>query len=70
MEHRFVASPWHAGSEPWRLVRSAREGVRWERADGLAVRVAAPERESSIERARISLVGMLLAWAASGTAQE
>ena len=52
--------------EPPRLVRSAREGVRWERGDGLAVRLAAPEREVVLERGRVSLLGLLLAWMASG----
>jgi hypothetical protein len=53
-------------SETLRLVRSAREGVRWERGDGLVVRLAAPEREAMVERGRVSLLGLLLAWAASG----
>ena len=52
-------------SETLRLVRSAREGVRWERGDGLVVRLAAPERETMVERGRVSLLGLLLAWAAS-----
>ena len=52
--------------EPLRLVRSAHEGVRLERSDGLAVRLAAPERDAMVERARVSLLAMLLAWAASG----
>lgn len=64
MEQRWMAGPPGAG-EPLRLVRSAREGVWWERGDGLAVRVAAAEREASLERGRLSLLGMLLAWAAS-----
>jgi hypothetical protein len=53
-------------SETLRLVRSAREGVRMERGDGLAVRLAAPESETMVERGRLSLLGLLLAWAASG----
>jgi len=52
--------------ETLRLVRSAREGVQWERGDGLVVRLAAPEREAMVERGRVSLLGLLLAWAASG----
>jgi hypothetical protein len=48
------------------LVRSGRDGVWWQRGDGLAVRVAAPERQPAVERERLSLVGMVLAWAASG----
>jgi len=53
-------------SEALRLVRSAREGVRLERGDGLAVRLATPESETMVERGRLSLLGLLLAWAASG----
>jgi hypothetical protein len=48
-----------------RLVRNAREGVSWERGDGLAIRMAAPERGPVVERGRISALGMLLAWAVS-----
>lgn len=57
-----------AAAEPLRLVRSARDGVWWQRDDGLAVRLAGPERgrEPAVERGRVSLLGMLLAWAASG----
>jgi hypothetical protein len=36
-------------------------GVWWERKDGLEVRLAAPERERAVERARLSLLGMLVA---------
>ena len=65
MEHRRESL---AAAEPLRLVRSARDGVWWQRDDGLAVRLAAPERErgQAIERGRVSLLGMLLAWVASG----
>jgi hypothetical protein len=64
MEHRRESL---AAAEPLRLVRSARDGVWWQRDDGLAVRLAAPERERepAIERGRVSLLGMLLAWVAS-----
>ena len=57
-------------SEPLRLVRSAREGVRLERGDGLVVRLASPEREVVVERARVSMLGLLLAWLASGDARR
>jgi hypothetical protein len=53
-------------SETLRLVRSAREGVRMERGGGLVVRLAAPERDAVVERARVSMLGLLLAWVASG----
>lgn len=64
MEQRWMTGPPGAG-EPLRLVRSPGEGVWWERGDGLAVRLAASEHEAPLERGRISLLGMLLAWAAS-----
>ena len=48
------------------LVRSGREGVWWHRGDGLSVRLAGPEREHAIERGRLSLLGVLVAFAASG----
>ena len=55
-----------AGRDGLALVRSGREGVWWDRGDGLSVRLAAPERERGIERGRLSLLGMLIAFAASG----
>lgn len=50
-----------AGRESLAILRSGNEGVWWERGDGMQVRLAAPERERAIERARLSLVGTLLA---------
>jgi hypothetical protein len=47
------------------VLRSGSDGVWWERGDGMRVRVAAPERERVVERTRLSLVGMLLAYAVS-----
>jgi hypothetical protein len=55
-----------AGRDELALVRRANGGVWWERGDGLSVRLAAPERERAVERGRLSLLGMLLAFAASG----
>ena len=46
-------------------VHSGCDGIWWERADGLRVRLAAPEREPKVERARLSLLGLLLAYLAS-----
>jgi hypothetical protein len=51
--------------EPLAVLRSGSEGVWWERADGMRVRVAAAERERVVERTRLSLVGMLLAYTVS-----
>jgi len=51
------------GRESVDVLRSGREGVWWERGDGLQVRIAAPEREPVVERARLSLFAMVLAYA-------
>jgi len=59
-----------AGRDALALVRSEREGVWWERGDGLSVRLAGPERVRAIERGRLSLLGMLIAFAASGDRQR
>ena len=50
------------GHEPLPHLRSGREGVWWERGDGLRVSVAAPEREPVVERTRLSMVAMLVAY--------
>ena len=57
------------GRDELALVRSEREGVWWDRGYGLSVRLAGPERERAIERGRLSLLGMLIAFAASGDGQ-
>jgi hypothetical protein len=59
-----------AGRDELALVRSGREGVWWARGDGLSVRLAGPERARTIERGRLSLLGMLIALAASGDRQR
>lgn len=51
-----------AGRESPGVLRSGREGVWWERGDGLEVRVAAPESRRAVERSRLSLLGMLVAY--------
>jgi hypothetical protein len=51
------------GRESLSVLRSGREGVWWERGDGLQVRIAAPEREPVVERTRLSLFAMVLAYA-------
>jgi hypothetical protein len=58
---RELAPP--RGCESPDVLRSGREGVWWERGDGLQVQIAAPEQEASVERTRLSLVAMLLAYA-------
>lgn len=67
MQHRIEVGPPQAGM---RLLRSSREGVRWERPDGLVVRLAAPERAPRVERGRVSMLGMLVAWLASGAPER
>ncbi len=47
------------------LIRHGRDGVWWQSRDGLRVRVAAAEREPVVERARLSLVAVVLAMIAS-----
>lgn len=67
---RYELSP-PAGRDGLALHRSGLEGVWWERGDGLSVRLAAAEeRERRVERGRLSLIGMLIAFAASGERSE
>jgi len=53
------------GPERHELQGSGRNGMWWERSDGLEVRVAACERECKVDRSRLSLLGMLVACLAS-----
>jgi hypothetical protein len=62
MAYRKELSP-PRGRESLAILRSGREGVWWERGDGLQVQVAAPEREVVVDRARLSLLAMVLAYA-------
>jgi hypothetical protein len=64
MAHARGLAPPHGRESPV-VLRAGREGVWWERRDGLQIRVAAPERESSVERTRLSLFAMLVALAAA-----
>lgn len=47
-------------------VRGGRAGACLRGSDGLEVRFAAPEQEAHVERERLSLVGVLVAFLASG----
>ena len=60
---RALAPP--QGRELLDVLRAGREGVWWERGDGLQVRMAAPERAPAVDRGRLSLFAMLLAYAVS-----
>lgn len=51
------------------LVRAGREGVWWQAADGMQVRLAAPEDEPVVQRERLSIVAVLVALIASGRAR-
>ena len=51
------------GRESLNVLRRGREGVWWERGDGLRVAVAAPERDTTVDRRRLSLVAMVIAYA-------
>jgi hypothetical protein len=56
--------PW--GRDDLDYVREGRSGALFRGRDGLDVRLAAPEREASVSRERLSLVGVLVAFIASG----
>lgn len=64
MTYRKALAP-PRGRESLDVLRSGREGVWWERGDGLQVRIAAPEREAVVERTRLSLLAIVLAYAAA-----
>lgn len=66
MKHRREHELPHAHGGSLRLQRSAREGTWWQRGDGLSIRMAAPEHAPAVDRGRVSLLGVLLAWLASG----
>jgi hypothetical protein len=48
------------------LIRAGRDGVWWQARDGMRIRLAAPEQQPVVERARLSVVAVLLAMIASG----
>ncbi len=54
------------GRDDLDYVRGGKAGTCLRGRDGLEVRLAAPEREAPIERERLSLVGVLVAFLASG----
>ncbi|HEY3179658.1 MAG TPA: hypothetical protein VGL25_12340 [Casimicrobiaceae bacterium] len=63
-----VKSP-YCGSD-YRLVRAGRRGTYWQAPDGRCVRLAAPDCEPVVERSRLSLVTMFVAFAASGATRR
>ena len=66
MKRRIEAPerPW--GRDDLDYVREGQRGALFLGRDGLDVRLAAPEREASVSRERLSLVGVLVAFIASG----
>jgi hypothetical protein len=56
--------PW--GRDDLNYVREGRAGALFRGRDGLDVRLAAPERDAGVSRDRLSLVGVLIAFIASG----
>ena len=54
------------GRDDLAYVRGGTAGTCLRGRDGLEVRLAAPEREAPVERERLSLVGVLVAFLASG----
>ena len=56
--------PW--GRDDLNYVREGRAGALFRGRDGLDVRLAAPEHEPGVSRERLSLVGVLVAFIASG----
>ena len=54
------------GRDELAYVRGGKAGACLRGRDGLEVRLAAPEREVPVERERLSLVGVLVAFLASG----
>ena len=56
--------PW--GRDDLNYVREGRAGALFRGRDGLDVRLAAPERDAGVSRERLSLVGVLITFIASG----
>ena len=56
--------PW--GRDDLDYMREGQRGALFRGRDGLDVRLAAPERQPSVSRERLSLVGVLIAFIASG----
>jgi hypothetical protein len=54
----------------YRLVRAGPQGTYWQAGDGRSVRLAAAEAEAPVERARVSMLGILVALIASGATKR
>jgi hypothetical protein len=60
--------PYRGGD--YRLLRAGRRGTYWQANDGRWVQLAAPEGEPTIERWRVSILGVLIAIIAGGAARR
>ena len=65
MRRRYEQPEPPQGRADLALIRHGRDGVWWQSRDGLRVRLAAPEPEPTVERARLSVVAVVLALIAS-----
>ena len=52
------------------LKGSGRQGLWWERGDGLVLRLAASDEDRGVERSRLSVLGVLLACLSGGSASR
>jgi hypothetical protein len=70
MKRRYEQPEPPHGRADLALVGRGRDGVWWQSADGLRVVLAGPEREAVVDRARLSVVAVLLAMIAAGGEQR
>lgn len=67
--HEAPERPYRCGDD-FAFVREGRAGALFRGRDGLDVRLAASERDPVVRRERLSLVGVLLAFVASGVGRR
>ena len=66
--HEVPERPYGRGDFDY--VREGRAGALFRGRDGMDVRLAAPERDNVVRRERLSFVGVLLAFVASGVQER
>jgi len=66
MRRRYEEPEPPHGRADLELIGRGRDGVWWQSGDGLRVRLAAPESAPVVERARLSVIAIVLAMIASG----
>ena len=59
----------YCGSD-FQLVRAGRRGTYWQAPDGRCVQLAASDFAPAVERARMSVVTLLIAFVATGAARR